>query len=219
MKKCIAFYISSRNVEWNIYFLLLNLLLLGFLPFSTFSAPCIDLVSALPLSSLIFLPSFLSFALPASGFLSLTSFLAVSPFNEDSACSNFSIVASSFVLLLASLCHAAGFRLYNSEMSGTSPSSGFGSAISDRMLSRRLGSDTAGLHDPAGGDLSVSRHILPPESTFGWYSGVRKRQRGGSKGYRPVMLTVTRNIPDSNGDPSGPVIWARSFVMSEGWGA
>jgi len=84
------------------------------------------------------------------------------------------------------------------------------------MLNSKLGRDTAGDHDPAGGDLSVSRQILPPESMFGWYSGVRKRHRGGSKGYRPDMLTVNKNMPDSNGDPSGPVIWARILVMSDG---
>jgi hypothetical protein len=52
-------------------------------------------------------------------------------------------------------------------MSGTNPSSGFGSAINDRMLSSNDGNDTAGLHDPAGGDFNVSKHILPPESILG----------------------------------------------------
>lgn len=75
-----------------------------------------------------------------------------------------------------------GLRLYNSEISGTNPSSGLGSAMRDRMLNNNEGSDTAGDHDPAGGVLSVSRHIRPPESMFGWYSGVTNRQRGGSKG-------------------------------------
>jgi hypothetical protein len=52
-------------------------------------------------------------------------------------------------------------------MSGTNPSSGFGSAINDRMLSSNDGNDTAGLQEPAGGDFSVSRHIRPPESMLG----------------------------------------------------
>ena len=43
--------------------------------------------------------------------------------------------------------------------------------------------------------------------------GVRKRHRGGSNGYRLVIFTSSRNIPDSNG--SGPVIWTRIFVMSD----
>lgn len=33
------------------------------------------------------------------------------------------------------------------------------------------------------------------------------------------MFTVSKNMPPSNGDPSGPVIWARIFVMSAGLGA
>lgn len=87
------------------------------------------------------------------------------------------------------------------------------------MLNSKLGRETAGDQDPAGGDLSVSRQIRPPLSILGWYSGVRKRHRGGSKGYLPVMLTVKRKTPPSKGEPSGPVIWACILAMSDGWGA
>jgi hypothetical protein len=33
------------------------------------------------------------------------------------------------------------------------------------------------------------------------------------------MWMVSKNIPPSKGEPSGPVIWARSLVISDGLGA
>ena len=201
----------------SIHFLLLNLLLLASLTFSTFSACSEVLVSFASLCSVV-LFAFVS-PIFASSLSLLVHFPLLSLSNDASTSSNFCMVASNCVLFLASRCHSAGLRLYNSDISGTNPSSGLGSAINDRILSNKLGNDTAGDQLPAGGDLSVSKHIRPPESILGWYNGVKNRHRGGSKGYRPVMLTVNRKIPPSKGDPSGPVICARIDVMSDGSGA
>ena len=94
-------------------------------------------------------------------------------------------------------------------MSNTSPSSGLGVANRDRRLNKRDGNDTAGLHEPAGCGLSVSRQIRPlSPSMLGWYgtTGPTNRQSGGSKGYRKGNRNSRRKIPSSNG--SGPTISA-----------
>mmetsp|Transcript_32758 Transcript_32758/g.96568 ORF Transcript_32758/g.96568 Transcript_32758/m.96568 type:complete len:303 (-) Transcript_32758:286-1194(-) len=104
------------------------------------------------------------------------------PSKSISSAATLSAVASRCVALLASSSNRLGWLLYVSAISGTSASSGLGSLSSVRSVVRRLGSDTAGLQLPAGGDLRVSRQMRPAESTLGWWTGVTKRTRGGSNG-------------------------------------
>ena len=166
------------------YFLLLNLLLLASLPpFCTlsFSSTSTVVVHA-PTSSLPSLERELATMPPvtvrlfivascssssAAAASSTAAAAAHSRSNDRSTSANRSFVASTSVRRRASILHRSGLRLYNSDMSGTNPSSGFGSAINDRMLSSNDGNDTAGLQEPAGGDFNVSRHIRPPESMLG----------------------------------------------------
>lgn len=64
-------------------------------------------------------------------------------------------------------------------MSVISGSFGLGEAISKRIEVKILERLCAGLHPPEGGNLRMSRQILPAESMFGWYIFVRKRTFGG----------------------------------------
>ena len=67
-------------------------------------------------------------------------------------------------------------------MSPINPSSGFGCDKSTRIVVKSVDRLIEGLHDPCGGDLSVSKQIRPLVSMLGWYTGVINRTRGGSNG-------------------------------------
>jgi len=62
----------------------------------------------------------------------------------------------------------ARFSLYSAVISATSPSSALGVSISNLIVVSTVETFKDGVHDPLGGIFSVSRHILPPESMFGW---------------------------------------------------
>jgi hypothetical protein len=68
-------------------------------------------------------------------------------------------------------------------ISGTKPSSGLGVDRSNRMLWSATETFKEGFHCPFGGKTKVSRQILPPSSTFGWYIFVTNIIFGGSMGY------------------------------------
>ena len=154
---CSLFYLCEMKPHFVVYldFNFLNFLLLS-VDFPCGFASLLDDASFFDSSS--FFSDALFVALPAA--LLLASSFSSSSF-VDSSSSNFSTVASNLVLRSASLVHAAGSRLYNSDISGTNPSSGLGSAMSDRILNNKLGRETAGLHDPDGGDFNVSKQIRP----------------------------------------------------------